>query len=230
MPAVSGARPKQPEARLALPSVSRSRFTVIALVSLLTTALLGLAVAHGYRAHRLERQAIQLLGNHPDVGRWADLADLLAVPVIAAVLIVSLVFGALRRVLVRVALFAGLAAAALLISEQIVKPAVQERIDGQLSFPSGHVTAVCATALAMWIALYPVLGKWARSITFVLGAAWTFLMSLAVVGAYWHTPLDAIGSIFLSVGVVTAGAAIFRPKPGAEPVVPVEPARVLEGV
>ena len=36
-------------------------------------------------------------------------------------------------------------------------------------------------------------------------------MSLAVVGARWHTPLDAIGSVLLSVGVVTAGAAVFEP-------------------
>ena len=36
-------------------------------------------------------------------------------------------------------------------------------------------------------------------------------MSLAVVGVLWHTPLDAIGSVLLSVGVVTAGAAVFEP-------------------
>ncbi len=52
----------------------------------------------------------------------------------------------------------------------------------------------CATALAMWLALYPLLGARARIITFVLGVAWTLLMSLAVVGAHWHTPLDAVGS------------------------------------
>jgi hypothetical protein len=45
----------------------------------------------------------------------------------------------------------------------------------------------------------------------VLGAAWTLLMSLAVVGAQWHTPLDAVGSILLSIGIVTAGAALFEP-------------------
>ena len=81
----------------------------------------------------------------------------------------------------------------------------------ELSFPSGNVTAVCATALAMWIALYPVLGKWARIITFVFAATWTFLMSVAVVGAFWHTPLDAIGSVLLSVGVVTAAGASLDP-------------------
>ena len=50
----------------------------------------------------------------------------------------------------------------------------------------------------MWLALYPLLGKRVRNTTLVLGAAWTLLMSLAVAGALWHTPLDALGSILLS--------------------------------
>ena len=82
----------------------------------------------------------------------------------------------------------------------------------------------------MWMALYPVLGRWARVGTFLLGAAWTLLISIAVVGAFWHTPLDDVGSIFLSVGVVTAGAAILGPLPAPRPPVPVAPARVLETV
>ena len=64
----------------------------------------------------------------------------------------------------------------------------------------------------MSIALYSVLGQSTRVITFAVGAAWTLLMSVAVVGTLWHTPLDAVGSVFLSVGFVTAGAAILGPK------------------
>ena len=63
----------------------------------------------------------------------------------------------------------------------------------------------------MWLALYPLLGKRARTIVFGLGVAWTLLISAAVVGAHWHTPLDAVGSILLSVGVVCAGAVAFEP-------------------
>jgi hypothetical protein len=51
-----------------------------------------------------------------------------------------------------------------------------------------------------------------------------------VVGAFWHTPLDDVGSIFLSVGVVTAGAAILGPLPARRAPVPVAPARVLQSV
>jgi hypothetical protein len=208
--------------------VTRSRLSVIAVVSLLATALLSLAVSRGSSGFQLDRNAIHLLGRPPDVDLWQHVAGLLAAPVIAVVVVASLVFGALRRILLRVVVFAGIAAAAFLISEHLIKPVVGERFFGQLSFPSGNVTAVCATALAMWIALYPVLGKWARGITFVFGVAWTFLIAVAVVGAIWHTPLDCIGSVLLSVGVVTAGAAFCQPKPApSRAPAPAEALRVM---
>ena len=62
----------------------------------------------------------------------------------------------------------------------------------------------------MWLALYPVLGERARKVALGVGVAWVLLMSLAVVGALWHTPLDALGSILLSVGIVTAAGAVFE--------------------
>ena len=213
-------------------SVSRPRLTVIAVVSLLVTGLLALAVSRGFNGFRLERHTLHLLGHPQATDRWGQFADLLAAPVIAAVAVTSLVFGALRGIAGRVALFAAFAGIAFLISEQIMKPLVQGRFQGMLSFPSGHVTAVSATALAMWLALYPVLGRWARITTFLLGVVWTGLISLAVVGALWHTPIDDIGSFFLSVGVVTAGAAALAPKRAAEQgrVPPAAPARVMERV
>jgi hypothetical protein len=56
-------------------------------------------------------------------------------------------------------------------------------------------------------------------------------MSVAVVGALWHTPLDDIGSVLLSVGFVTAGAAILGPKKRTPaPPVETEPERVTAGV
>jgi hypothetical protein len=226
----SGASTERSVGRIASVVVARSKLSVIAVVSLLATALLGLAVSRGFSALGMDRNAIHLLGRPPNVDLWQHVADFLGAPVIAAVLVASLVFGALRRILLRVGVSAGFAAAAFVLSEHVAKPAVGERFFGQLSFPSGNVTAVCATALAMWIALYPVLGRWARSVTFMLGAAWTFLMSAAVVGAIWHTPLDCVGSVLLSVGVVTAGAAIYQPQPAPLPPAPAEPVRVMEGV
>lgn len=190
---------------------------VVGVMSLLVTVLLSLVVSRGFSALRLEWRALEFLPRHSSAS-WGNLADFLAVPVIGAVLAASLAFGALKRVLLRVIVGAGSAALALVIAERIMKPLVGQRWGGPLfSFPSGHVTAVCATALAMWVALYPVLGRWTRVVTFAFAATWTLLMSVAVVGAFWHTPLDAIGSVLLSVGVVAAVAAVLDPEkvPGA---------------
>ena len=181
--------------------------------------LLAVAVSRGHqpfyfewRAVHLERHAVNAFGPSATLNNSPVILYLFAVPAIVGALLASVVFGARRRVLVRIAVYAGLAAAAFVISEELMKPLVQERYFGELSFPSGNVTAVCATAFAMWVALYPVLGKWGRITTFVLGAAWTALMSLAVVSALWHTPLDVIGSVLLSVGVVAAGGSFFERK------------------
>ena len=192
-------------------SVRRARLKSTALTCLLATAVLALALAHGRSPFAFEHPALEWLGPPSALRGWANLAHILAAPVVGAVLAASIAFGLVRRAFIRVAVYAVLAAAALLISEHIAKPLVQRTYYGDLTFPSGHVTAVSATAIAMWLALYPLLGKRARSITLVLGVAWTLLMSLAVVGAHWHTPLDAVGSILLSVGVVTAGAAVLEP-------------------
>jgi hypothetical protein len=197
--------------------VRRSTLTVIALVSLLSFALLAAALADGHGLYHFERPLLRSLGSPSSVDAWADFADLLAVPAIIAVLVVTFAFGALRRSLVRVAVYAGFAAVAFLISEHIAKPLVHETYNGQLTFPSGNVTAVCATALAMWLALHPLLGRWARSVTFLLGAAWVVAMSLAVVGAHWHTPFDALGSVLLSLGIVAAGVAMYPPGVPREP-------------
>jgi membrane-associated phospholipid phosphatase len=197
--------------------VPRARLGVIAVVCLYATAILASAVAHGHSPYGFEDPAIDWLGPPSATRGWADLAELLATPTIIAVFAVSFGVGLVRRALVRVVFYAVLAALALLISEHGVKPLVQRTYYGELTFPSGTVTAVSATALAMWLALHPLLDRQSRHVTLVLGVEWVLLISLAVVGARWHTPLDAIGSVLLSVGVVTAGAAVFEPAETAGP-------------
>ena len=43
-------------------------------------------------------------------------------------------------------------------------------------------------------------------------------MSVAVVGALWHTPVDVVGALLLSVGLVAGGAAVLEPILPQEPV------------
>ena len=167
-------------------------------------------MAHGHGPYGFEDPAFRWLGAPSTTSAWARLAEILAVPAIAVVFVVCVGLGAVRRAVLRVVVYAAIAATALLVSEHVAKPLVQRSYYGELTFPSGNVTAVSATALAMWLALYPLLGNRARIIVLVIGIAWTLLMALAVVGALWHTPLDDLGSVLLSVGIVTGGAAVFE--------------------
>jgi membrane-associated phospholipid phosphatase len=190
--------------------VSSARLAITALICLFAFAALALVVAHGSSPYRFEDHVIGWLGHPSAVRRWANLAELLGTPALVVVLVICSALGLARRAFLRIALYAGLAFGAILISEHIAKPLVQRTYVSELTFPSGSVTAASATAVAMWLALYPLLEKRARVASLILGLAWILLMSLAVVGGLWHTPLDAVGSVLLSVGIVSAGAAILE--------------------
>jgi membrane-associated phospholipid phosphatase len=190
--------------------VPRNKLAVTSLASLISFAVLAWVVADGRSPYPFEDRTLSWLGPPSAIGTWIDLIEVLALPSICIVLVVAGSFAHVKGILIRVAVYAAFGVAALLISEHMAKPLVHRTYDAVLTFPSGHVTAVCATALSMWFALSPVLGRWARRITFFLGIAWVILMSAAVVGAQWHTPLDCAGSVLLSVGVICAFAALFE--------------------
>ena len=164
------ARSRGLRGHLALSFVSRLRLRITALAALGAFAILALAVSRGHqpfhfewRAVHFERHAFDAFGPSASLDGSSQLPNLLATPAIIAVAVVSTLYGAVRRVLLRVAVYAGFAATAFVISEKLIKPLVGERYFGELSFPSGNVTAVCATAFAMWMALYPVFGRWVAS-------------------------------------------------------------------
>jgi membrane-associated phospholipid phosphatase len=183
---------------------------IVAEVCLVATAALALIVSHGTAPYGFEVPILDWLGRPSAVQAWADLAQVLGNPAVGVVLVICFAFGLIRGVAVRVVLYAVLAIATILISEHLAKPLIDRTYDGELTFPSGSVTGACATAFAMWLALFPLLGKLGRGVTAALGAAWVGLMSLAVVAALWHTPVDAVGSVLLSIGIVSAGAAVLE--------------------
>jgi undecaprenyl-diphosphatase len=190
--------------------VPKARLTITALGCLLATSVLAAAVAHGVGPYGFEDSALDWLGQPSAIHSWALLAEILAAPAVFIAFVVALAVGRAKRAVLRILLYAVLAVAALLLSEHVVKPLVQRTYYGELTFPSGSVTAACATAVAMWLAIFPLLGRLARHVALAIGAVWVLLMSLAVIGAHWHTPLDALGSMLLSVGVVTAGASVLE--------------------
>ncbi len=190
--------------------MTTARLAIASVVCLTATAFLALVVAHGTGPYGFEDPAIHWSESLSSVRTWSDIADLLGTPTLVVVFAVCLGIGQAKGAVLRVVLYALLAVATIVISDHIVKQLVDRTYYSELTFPSGHVTAASATAFAMWLGLYPLLGKWARNAVLILGAGWVLLTTVAVVGGVWHTPLDAVGAALLSVGVVAAGAAVLE--------------------
>ncbi len=191
-------------------AVSTTRLAITALVSLAATAVLAVIVAHGTSPYGFEDPVIDALGRRSAIRSWGHVANVLGTPTIVVVFIACFGFGLYRQAVLRVALYAVMAVGTILISDHVAKPLVHRTYYGELTFPSGHVTAACATAFAMWLALFPLLGKRDRIIALLVGVAWVLLMSVAVIRALWHTPLDVVGAILLSVGIISAGGALIE--------------------
>ena len=140
-----------------------AKLRIVALVCLVSSALLALALAHTRVPYSLENPALEWLGPRSANRAWAGVAEVLATPVVCAVLVASFVLASFRRAPLRVVVYAAFAGVAVLVSEHIDKPLVQRIYDGESTFPSGSVTLAAATALAMWLALYPLLRTRAAS-------------------------------------------------------------------
>ncbi len=190
--------------------MSTTRLAITALVSLAATAALALTVAHGTRPYGFEDPVIDLLGRRSAIRSWGAVANFLGTPTIVVVFIACFVVGLSRQAFLRIAFYAVLAVLTILISDHVTKPLVHRTYYGELTFPSGHVTAASATAFAMWLALFPLLGKRGRIIALLVGVTWVLLMSVAVIRALWHTPLDVVGAVLLSVGIISAGGALLE--------------------
>ena len=196
----------------AIPSrpVSSFRLLLTAVACLCTFVLLSLVVADGRGPYGFEDPVFSWLGAPAAAASWAVLSERLTTPLIGVVLVLSVALGVARQALPRVAIYAAFAVLAFLVSEHVAKPLIHRSYYGELTFPSGSVTAVSATAFGAWLAVSPSLGKRVRVATFVIGVAWILLVAAAVVAALWHTPLDDLGSILLSIGIVAGGGAVFE--------------------
>ncbi len=172
--------------------------------------MLAGAVAHTQGPDGFEVPVFSWLGAPSNDAAWAKVAELLATPVIAVVLVACAALCLVGRVFLRFAIFLAFGAGTLLANEYVFKPLVQRSYVGEPSFPSGNVTAVAATVLVVWLALFPILGRRARGALLLVGAAWVMVMAVAMVGAEWHTPLDDLGSLLLSIGIVAGGAAMYE--------------------
>ncbi|MDT4918087.1 MAG: superfamily [Pseudonocardiales bacterium] len=70
-------------------------------------------------------------------------------------------------------------------------------------FPSGHESAVAATACVLVVVAFqlPLTRRWRAALLTVI-AAWTLLAAVGLVRNFWHYATDTIGAMLLAITVV----------------------------
>jgi membrane-associated phospholipid phosphatase len=92
--------------------------------------------------------------------------------------------------------------------ESVAKPLFDRRMDGDLSYPSGH-TAVAVSLLTV-AALYLAAGR-ARPVQWIVLGLWLSLTTSVAVGLVamdYHYPTDTLGGVCLAVGIVLPSAVL----------------------
>ena len=181
------------------------RLLGLGLALLATAAVLGALVAHSAAPAPFTAGVTHWL-DHTAAGRhFFDIAlRTTTVPFVTTGLTAVVLLALVRRTARRGVVAAGAVVLAIAVADLVAKPLVDCTYYGALTFPSGHVTAVTATATALALSLWFSTGRVARVAWLVVLSAWVLFVSVAVVGAQWHTPLDSLGGILLGVGVVCA--------------------------
>lgn len=213
-----------PPAGAERPDTPSGRGELIAGAVLLAWLLVASAVVHHSPApNALDRWGFRLfpvVRHSTWMSRVTEVGGL-PVLVVGSLLAAAVAFGRDR---VRAAACLVGPAAAVLLSEWVIKPAVGRHYAGVLTFPSGHVTSVASLGTA-WVVAVP---RWLRWPTAAIAAVVTFLMTMSVVSLAWHYTSDALAGAVCGVGTVLLVDGIlhlaFGPPVGAS-----TPSRVRPG-
>jgi membrane-associated phospholipid phosphatase len=148
----------------------------------------------------------QFAGHERLALRLSDLGGPL--PIFTAVLTIAVVLLVLRR-LRAVALAAIAPAAAVGITEQVLKPLIDRSPFGVYTYPSGHATAAFAVAAVIVVLVLdernagPRAVRWAVAL---IATALAFLVALGLVASGFHFLTDTIGGAGVGVATVVLTA------------------------
>ena len=181
-------------------------------VGVVVTAGLGVHYANQHDPGRIDvsmdSRLQRLLGDHRrTLGHIITLADPRNVA-IACVAIGALFFWRGRRRLALLSLLGPLVTVAL--TDLVLKPLINRRFLGKLSFPSGHTAASVAIATVVVVGLlgasgpaWPAVARW---LVVVAVAAIALVVAVSLVAAGYHYATDTIGGAALAIAVVMASA------------------------
>lgn len=98
---------------------------------------------------------------------------------------------------------------AIFLTEYVLKPLIdRQNIDGQLTYPSGHVAAVVAVSATALLLVYRYAGPWLAVLWSPVALAATAAIAFAVVVLRWHYLTDSLAGIALGAGVVLVAAGL----------------------
>ncbi|WP_025354309.1 phosphatase PAP2 family protein [Kutzneria albida] len=179
----------------------RQAITAYLWLSALVVAALSALTWHGRRGTGLDLAVdgwIERTFSQDLLRTVVHLADL---PVLVGVLALVLVLALVRRDR-ELALLAVLGpTAAMLLTELVLKPLVHRTYGSWLAFPSGHTTAITATAtvLALLAARLPLA---ARTVVHLLLLAAVVVVAIALIGLDYHYFTDTVGGFFVATACV----------------------------
>jgi membrane-associated phospholipid phosphatase len=177
-------------------------------------AWFGLLFAHDARPDRLDQAVdspiIALFANHEGLAfRLAFPGTVVPAVLVSAVIIaICLLTGRLNGAV----LAAAAVPVAVGLDEVFLKPLVDRTYGGQLTFPSGHTTAVFALAATVTVLLLvspqPVSRRAVRVIAPVAAGAVGVIVAIAVIGLRWHYFTDTVAGAAVGVGTVCGLALV----------------------
>lgn len=189
----------------------RARGWVLGVAALLAVVVVALGVrfAGDRAATRLDlRIMVHLYAWYPDrralAGRIADLGGPVSVVLATAVLAVVCWASGRRRGAVLAVLGPGLAT---VLTEWVLKPSVDRRMLGYLTYPSGHSTGAFAVATVVGVLLIGTVPRVAlavRLLATAVVAAIACLVAVSLVTAGWHVPTDTVGGAGVGIATVLA--------------------------
>jgi membrane-associated phospholipid phosphatase len=214
-------RPGRP--LLAASARPRAR-ALLACCAILVTVL-GVLFAHQTRAgwldHTVDSPIIAWLGGHRGLALWLAAPGSLipASALSTATVVACLLTGRLNGAV----LAAAAVPAAVELDERLLKPLVHRTYLGQVTYPSGHTTAMFALAATVTVLLLipprpaPARAAPARALRVLIPAAACVLagvVAIAVIGLEWHYFTDTVAGAAVGVGTV-CGLALILDLPAA---------------
>ena len=181
-------------------------------VGVVVTAGLGVHYANQRHPGRIDGAIDRRLHRHL-ASHQATLVHIITVAdprnvAIACVAIGALSFWRGRRRLALLSLIGPLMAVGL--TDLVLKPLINRRFLGMLSFPSGHTAASVAMATVVVVGMLgasrPAWSAVARWLVLVAFEAVAFVIAVALVAAGLHYATDTIGGAALAIAVVMASA------------------------